>query len=115
MSISTTKTKVIYQGDGQNRRFEIPFPFLSVGDVRALLTDQNGAETDVSDKTQIDTSRAFLIYPKGEEAPLPQGARLTLYRQTLPTQENDLIQQAVLHKESLEKSLDKLTMIAQEV
>lgn len=115
MTVSNTTTKITYQGDGQNRRFEIPFPFLNKTDVRVLLTDESGAETDLTDRVQVDPSGAFLTYPKDEGEPLHKGARLTVFRQTAPTQENDLIQQAVLHKESLEKSLDKLTMIAQEI
>ena len=116
MTISTTQTKIIYNGDGSNRRFDIPFPFLTDEDVKVFTLDAGGAQTDVSTKADISADRTYITYPANEGEPaLGKDFRLVVMRQTALTQENDLIQQATLHKESLEKSLDKLTMISQEV
>ena len=115
MTISNTQTKRIYKGDGENRRFDIPFPFLANTDVKVLLVDADGAQRDVSADAELSLDRTYLTYPTQGEPAISKDFRLVVMRSTPLTQENDLIQQSVLHKESLETSLDKLTMIAQEV
>lgn len=117
MTISNTTTKVTYTGDGSNRRFDIPFPYTDDSELSIIVTDEDGAETAVVAAYEVDSSKTFLTFPTvaSELDPLPSTHKLTIVRSTPLTQENNLMQQAALDKESLEASLDKLTRITQEL
>lgn len=117
MTLSNTTTKVTYTGDGSNRRFDIPFPYTDDSELSIIVTDEDGAETAVVAAYEVDSSKTFLTYPTtaSQLDPLPSTHKLTIVRSTPLTQENDLMQQATLDKESLEDSLDKLTRITQEL
>jgi len=45
MTLTSTTTKVQYDGDGSTTAFTISFNFWSDGDVRAILRDSSGTET----------------------------------------------------------------------
>lgn len=117
MTISNTTTKVTYTGDGSNRRFDIPFPYLENSELSLIVTDGDGVETAVTTAFEVDTSKTFLTYPTtaSQLDPLPSTHKFTIVRNTPLTQDNNLIQQATLDKESMEASLDKLTRITQEL
>ena len=117
MTISNTTTKVTYTGDGSNRRFDIPFPYLENSELSLIVTDGDGVETAVTTAFEVDTSETFLTYPTtaSQLDPLPSTHKFTIVRNTPLTQDNNLIQQATLDKESMEASLDKLTRITQEL
>ena len=117
MTISNTTTKVTYTGDGSNRRFDIPFPYLENSELSLIVTDGDGVETAVTTAFEVDTSKTFLTYPTTDSQldPLPSTHKFTIVRNTPLTQDNNLIQQATLDKESMEASLDKLTRITQEL
>lgn len=116
MTLSNTKVKVTYLGDGQNRRFDVPFAVLDAADLAVFITGPDGELKRVESGFSVSADKTFITIPQNADKPaLQKDFKITIMRQTPATQENDLIQQAVLHKESLETSLDKLTMIAQEV
>lgn len=116
MTLSNTKVKVTYLGNGQNRRFDVPFAVLDTADLAVFITGPDGELKRVESGFSVSADKTFVTYPQNADKPaLQKDFKITIMRQTPATQENDLIQQAVLHKESLETSLDKLTMIAQEV
>lgn len=116
MTLSNTKVKVTYLGDGQNRRFDVPFAVLDAADLAVFITGPDGELKRVESGFSVSADKTFITIPQNADKPaLQKDFKITIMRQTPATQENDLIQQAVLHKESLETSLDKLTMIAQEI
>lgn len=117
MTLANPNTKITYSGDGNNRRWDIPFPLMDNGHLVVLVTKPNGQTYPVTNGVEVDSTGAFLTYPTlaSELDPLAATDLITLLRVTPQTQENDLLQQAVLNKESLEKSLDKLTMVQQEL
>jgi len=116
MTLSNTTTKITYLGDGQVRRFDVPFPVLDKEDLALYVTGPDGELVRVESGFAVSADKTQVTYPQNEDKPaLARGVKLTLMRQTRATQENDLIQQNILHKETLERSLDKLTMLAQEI
>nr|QGT50650.1 hypothetical protein Elusimicrob1349_1200 [uncultured Elusimicrobia bacterium] len=118
MTVSNPLVKMTYLGDGQNRRFDVPFSLLESEHLRLTVTTPDGAQmTPRAGEFTVAPNKDYVIYPAEHTGrpPLAEGFKITLYRETPATQLNDLIQQNVLQKETLEKSLDKLTMLAQEV
>lgn len=116
MTLSNTTTKITYLGDGIVRRFDVPFPVLDKEDLALYVSGPDGELVRVEDGYAVAADKTYVTFPQSEDTPaLANGTKLTIMRQTRATQENDLIQQSVLHKESLERSLDKLTMLAQEL
>lgn len=113
MSISTTLTKVVYQTDGQNRVFEIPFPLGRTDDLRLSVTLPSGRSENITEGFSVKDGA--LTYPAADRPPLPAGRLVILWRQTPRTQETDFTAVSALDLGSLENSLDKLQMQVQEV
>lgn len=113
MSVSTTITKVVYQTDGQNRVFEIPFPLRQAGDLRLSVVLPSGRTENVTEGFSVADGAA--TYPAAELPPLPAGCKVILWRDTPRTQETDFTAVSGLDLGSLEASLDKLQMQVQEV
>lgn len=117
MTISTQICKHIYVADGENRQWEIDFPFLSSQDIVLYVTAPDGTQTQVSAGYEIQLENLCVIYPTlaSGQAPLAQGYTLTLLRKTPLTQEISLTQQGVLDAKELENGYDKLTLQLQEM
>lgn len=113
MSVSTTITKVVYQTDGQNRVFEIPFPLRQAGDLRLSVVLPSGRTENVTEGFSVADGAA--TYPAAQLPPLPAGCKVILWRDTPRTQETDFTAVSGLDLGSLEASLDKLQMQVQEV
>ena len=116
MTISTQICKRIYVADGENRQWEIDFPFLSTQDISVYVTSPDGTQTQVTTGYEIQLENLCVIYPTlaSGQAPLAQGYTLTLLRKTPLTQEISLTQQGVLDAKELENGYDKLTLQLQE-
>lgn len=122
--IATTKTQVIYEGDGKTKVFPITFPFHDALDVRLLIYEvKTGREREIVSGFVVDKVDKTVIYPgyvKGEEPPeknqegvLQSGYHLIIYRYTPRVQLVDLGEKYPLP--ILEKMSDKLTLIVQEI
>ena len=112
--IENTSTKILYSTDGTNKVFDIPFDFINNEDVVLsvkLPTDTNF--TKITENYLVNKAMATVTYPVSGNA-LVADSSVLIERNTPVTQ---LESSAKLHFTSsdVERGLDKITMIAQEV
>ena len=117
MTVSNTITKLQYSGDGSNRQFGVTFPLLSAAHLRIVVTDENGAETEIVNNFSVSPQLNSVTYPTVESGlnPLPNGKKITLIRNTPLTQEIDLQTGGALDAKELEGGYDKAVLVAQEL
>ncbi len=117
MTISTTASRISYNGNGVTTVFSIPFRFLANGDIVVVSVSSTGVET-----TNILTTN-YTLSGAGDDAggsvtmlvaPAP-GTRLIIYRDTEIVQDTDYISGDPFPAETHERALDRLTMICQEL
>ena len=117
MTISTTTSRITYNGNGVTTVFSIPFRFLANGDLVVVEVSAAGVETTKTLTTHYTLTGAgddaggsvtMLVAPA-------VGTRLIIYRDTDIVQETDYISGDPFPAETHERALDRLTMIAQEI
>lgn len=114
--IETTITKIQYDADGVQRRWSIPFPYADVKHISIYTKVGEEPTVKVVDNYDIDKDDSVVIYPtvaSGQE-PLASGTKITIARETPETQLEDASQVHFTSKD-VERGLDKLTMITQEL
>lgn len=117
MTISTTTSRISYNGNGVTTIFSFPYRFLANGDLVVLSVSAAGVET-----TKVLTTD-YTLTGAGDDAggsvtmlvAPASGTRLIIYRDTDITQETDYISGDPFPAETHERALDRLTMIAQEI
>lgn len=112
--IENTSTKILYSTDGTNKVFDIPFGFINNEDV--VLSVKLPTDTDFTKITEnylVNKAMATVTYPVSGNA-LVADSSVLIERNTPVTQ---LESSANLHFTSsdVERGLDKITMIAQEI
>ena len=112
--IENTSTKILYSADGTNKVFDIPFDFINNEDV--VISVKLPTETDFTKITEnylVNKAMATVTYPVSGNA-LVADSSVLIERNTPVTQ---LESSAKLHFTSsdVERGLDKITMIAQEI
>ena len=116
MTISTTESRISYNGNGVTTVFAFPYRFLANGDLVVLSVSAAGVETVKTITTHYTITGAgddaggsvtMLVAPAS-------GTRLVIYRDTEVVQETDYISGDSFPAESHERALDRLTMILQE-
>ena len=112
--IENTSTKILYSTDGTNKVFDIPFDFINNEDV--VLSVKLPTDTDFTKITEnylVNKAMATVTYPVSGNALIADSSVL-IERNTPVTQ---LESSAKLHFTSsdVERGLDKITMIAQEI
>lgn len=115
MALSTTTNRVQYSGNGVTTVFAFAYYFLEQGDLTVILTSSAGVETTKTITTHYTVSGAG-VAAGGSVTMLTapaSGETLTIIRDPDITQELDLVENDALPAESVEESLDKLTMIGQ--
>lgn len=116
MTISTTTSKVGYNGNGVTTAFSVPFLFLANADLTVVLLSSAGVETTLTLSTHYTVTGA------GNDSggtltmvtPPAIGERLTILREVALTQETDYISGDPFPAETHERALDRLTMIDQQ-
>lgn len=114
MTLSTTTTRVQYDGNGSTKAFSVPYKFLSDSDLVVVLTSAAGVDT-----TQTITTH-YTVTNSGNGGTVTMvtapasGETLTISRVVSLTQETDYIEGDDFPAETHEAALDKLTMIAQQ-
>ena len=117
MTISTTDSRISYNGNGVTTVFSFPYRFLANGDLVVLSVSSAGVETVKAIVTDYTVTGAgddaggtvtMVVAPA-------VGTRLIIYRDTDITQETDYISGDPFPAETHERALDRLTMIAQEI
>lgn len=114
--IETTITKIQYDADGVQRRWSIPFPYADVKHISIYTKVGEEPTVKVVENYDIDEDDSVVIYPtvaSGQE-PLASGTKITIARETPETQLEDASQVHFTSKD-VERGLDKLTMITQEL
>ena len=112
--IENTSTKILYSTDGTNKVFDIPFDFINNEDV--VLSVKLPTDTDFTKITEnylVNKAMATITYPVSGNAIVADSSVL-IERNTPVT---PLESSAKLHFTSsdVERGLDKITMIAQEI
>lgn len=107
MTVSTTKNKISYIGNGISTEFAIPFPFLEISHLKVyqLLND---LQTQREDWTIQNGNIVF------ETAPI-SGAQIVIMREVPFTQETDYRENEILAAETLERNFDSLAMQIQQL
>lgn len=115
--------QITYNGDGITTAWPFTFQIIEATDIKLMLTDADGLETDITSDYYVDVENATVYYPgyaPGSEPPeadqpakVQTGQKLTLYRRLPLTQEADLGGKWPFNV--IEKGLDKLTMLMQDV
>lgn len=116
MTISSTNSRAIYEGNGSATTFDITFPYL--GDSSNLAVyhrGSDGTQTLLTEDTDysVDTSADTVTYPLSGD-PLPSGEYLAILRELPPVQELDLVNNDPFDANLIEKAFDRSTMLAQQ-
>lgn len=116
MTVSSTTSRVSYSTNGSTTLFQFPYYFLEDEDLEVVLKNNStGAETILVLTTNYTVTGAGNA-AGGSITTLStyaSGYTLSIFRNPQVVQETDLEENDSLPAESLEKALDKLTMIAQ--
>lgn len=116
MTLSYSQAKVIYQGNGQNTKWAIPFAFLDASDLQIVRITPQGESQMVQQDFSIDLTENAVFYPMpgSQTPPLAQGYKLMICRHTPLIQQTDFQAQQNFDPFVLEEGYDKAMMIAQE-
>lgn len=112
--VSSTNSKDIFQGDGSTVAWQYDFPIILTSDIEIFTIDSSGNVTPVTTNYSINTSTATVTYPVSG-TPLPIGSQIVLQRVEPLTQATSLKNQYRLPLDVIETSLDKLTLITQQL
>jgi len=117
MTISTTTSRISYNGNGVTTVFAFPYRFLADGDLVVVGVSSSGVETTRTLTTDYTVTGAgddgggsvtMIVAPDS-------GTMLVVYRSTDIVQETDYVSGDPFPAETHERALDRLTMIAQEI
>lgn len=121
MTVSTTTQRIDYAGNGITVAFSVPFPFLEDSYLVVLRTENStGATTTLTlDSPGVNgytVSGAGAANGTVTVVTAPSSVQsLTIYRNVPVTQEADFVSNDPLPSELIESSLDKLTLICQDL
>lgn len=117
MTISTTATRITYDGDGVTVAFAAPFPFFAASELEVIARD-TAAGTETTKTLGADYTVAGGDGVQGTVTALaapPAAVQWVIRRKTARTQATDYTPNDPFPAETHEKALDRLTMIAQEL
>ena len=116
MSITNTKAKSVYNANGTTTEWNLGFTYDdTVSNVHIYIVDANDNETKVTSNYSI--ADGVLTYPTTASglAPLAEGNKLVIVRDTPRTQDIELTSNGKLDGKVLEGGYDKLTLQVQEL
>lgn len=116
MSITNTKAKSVYNANGTTTEWNLGFTYNdTVSNVHIYIVDANDNETEVTSNYSI--ADGVLTYPTTASglAPLAEGNKLVIVRDTPRTQDIELTSNGKLEGKVLEGGYDKLTLQVQEL
>ena len=114
MTVSTTQTKVIYQGDGRNRQWAYTFPTMKEEHISVYVTTKDGQTRRIESDYQVDSREKNVVYPVLGD-PLEIGEKIALMRKTPLIQDLDLVDNGGFFPENIEKSFDRSVLVEQEL
>lgn len=117
MTVSSSTSRIAYSGNGATVAFAVPFYFLANSQLTVTLLAADGTQTTKVLGTDYAVTGAG-VFTGGTvtmtSAPAT-GTTLTIVRNVPFTQETDFLPNDRLPAESLEQTVDKLTMITQQI
>ena len=115
MTIASTVSKAVYDGNGSTTLFPVPFPFVREEDLTVIRRDQRGMDTRLALGEDYAVDGAGT--PEGGGVTLnaapAEGERLLVRREPAIVQETDYQENDAFPAQTHEAALDLLTMIAQ--
>lgn len=117
MTVSSSTARVSYSGNGVTTVFAVPFYFLSSSHLLVTLRSSTGVETPQVLGTNYTVTGAGVLTggTVTMTAAPASGSTLVIVRNVPLTQETDLQPNDRLPAETLEQTVDKLTMITQQL
>ncbi len=119
MTVSSDNPKVTIDGNDMATVFGFDFAIFADADLKVVHTDAYDKETPLAQG--VDYTVAVTAYPgtgsitypvSGD--PLPEGEKLTLYRELTAEQQTDLNKQKAYYPDTLEAALDRIVMLVQQ-
>lgn len=118
MTVSSTSSRVVYNGDGSTTSWPFAFKITDSSAIVVVYTDGNGTSTTLNYGSQY-TATGFgldaggsVTYPLSG-SPIATGTTLTIYRNVSPTQPTSISNQGAMWPSVIEAAFDRLTYIAQ--
>jgi hypothetical protein len=117
MTISTTTTRIAYDGNGATNSFAVPFPFFGGSELEVIERGiASGAETTLTLGAHYTVAGGDGTAGTVTAAVAPAtGLQWVIRRKTARTQSTDYTPNDPFPAETHEKALDRLTMIGQEL
>jgi len=114
MTVSATHTKVVYQGDGETRKWPYTFSLAKGNHLAVYVSDQDGKTGQIQSNFQVNLLENAVVYPL-EGEPLKVGEKIALLRRTPLTQELDLVNNGGFFPENIESAFDRAVLVEQEL
>jgi hypothetical protein len=117
MTVSSSTAKVSYSGNGSTQAFAVPFYFLANSQLLVIRRSSTGVDVTQVLGTDYTVTGAGVLTGGTVTMTVapPTGTTLVITRNVPLTQETDLQPNDRLPAETLEQSIDKLTMITQQL
>lgn len=123
MAVTSTTSKIQYEGNGSAESFPIPFLFLAAGDIKAVFTGVDGVDADLVKDTDYsvtgagDSSGGTLAFPLSGSAysTLTAGQHLTIYREMELSQPQVFQNADDLDVKGIEGGDDRATLLIQQL
>ena len=107
-----------YLGDGTNKSFPFEFKVFASSDLRVVVADSDGAETELGQGYCVTLNKDQDHVPGGTvvlDSPLPVGNRLAILSNVSYDQNMVLTNQGGFYPDVLNKSADKMTILIQQL
>lgn len=115
MTLPSNLNKHTYVGNGLQTAWPFTFPIFSSSDIKVYLTNvSTEIVSEVTSNYSVDIDNSQVTYPVSGTA-LTSDYKLTILRVVGITQETSLINQGAFLPKVIEKALDKLTAISQQL
>ena len=119
MTVSTNTNKIAYAMNGSTTAFSFPFKIFETSDIVAIITDTTtGVETTLTETTDYTVSAPGNDYTSGGTVTVVDSQSsdytLTIKREVPYTQDTDYVEGGPFPVESIENSLDRAVMLAQQ-
>lgn len=114
MTVQNTTVKDIYVGNGATTKFPITFQMTDHPEyIKVYITGDDSVAVE-TENFSVDLGAKTVTYPANGD-PLPDGHKITIYRELPLYQLMNLINQGPFFAENIELSFDDLTFICQQL
>ena len=114
MTVQNTTVKDIYVGNGATTKFPITFQMTDHPEyIKVYITGDDSVAVE-TENFSVDLGAKTVTYPANGD-PLPDGHKITIYRELPLYQLMNLVNQGPFFAENIELSFDELTVICQQL